>query len=141
MNPRRRNGKIARLPDAIRDQVNQMIHDGLPYDNISAWLADQGHPGICKMNLSRWAHGGYRDWLDEQHDLQLERDRYNWALEMAERKDDRTMVNAARQLNAMHFFDAVNRMDSVELSKMLDRRPEKFITLLNSFSKHRKGGG
>jgi len=49
------------------------------------------------------------------------------------------MLNAARQLNAMHFFDAVARMDSVELTKMLDRRPEKFITLINSFHKDRHG--
>jgi hypothetical protein len=136
---RRRNGKISRLPEAIRNQVNQKLQDGVPYDQIIAWLAEQGHPGILKMNLSRWTHGGFQDWLDERHSLQQERDRYNWALEMAERKDDRTMVNAARQLNALHFFDAVSRMDSVELTKMLDRRPEKFITLINSFHKERHG--
>ena len=138
---RRRNGKIARLPEAIRQQLNQKLQDGLPYDEIIAWLSDQGHPGILRMNLSRWAHGGLQDWLEDQQLLKERRDQYDWALDMAERKDDRTMLNAARQLNALHFFDAINRMDSVELSKMLDRRPEKFLTLLNSFSKHRKGGG
>jgi hypothetical protein len=134
---RRRNGKIARLPENLRTLVNQKILDGVPYDQIITWLAEQGHPGILKMSLSRWTHGGFQDWLDDRHALKEQRDRYNWALEMAERKDDRTMIDAARQLNAMHFFDAVNRMDSVELTKMLDRRPEKFITLLNAYWKNR----
>lgn len=119
--------------------MNQLIHDGVSYEQIRAWLAAQGHPDIIKMNISRWFQGGYQDWLEERLALQQDRDRYAWAMDMAERKDDRTMVNAARQLNAMHFFDAVNRMDSVELSKMLDRRPEKFISLLNTFLKHRQG--
>ena len=134
----RRNGKIARLPEAVRTHVNQMIHDGVHYDKIIAWLGTQGHPGIIKMNLSRWAQGGYQDWLDERHAVKQDRERYDWALEMAEKHSDRTITRAVRQLNSLQFFDATNRMDTVELSKMLERRPEKYITLLNTFLKYIK---
>ena len=39
---RRGNGKIARLPKPIRDQVNQMILDGLTYPEIIQCLAENG---------------------------------------------------------------------------------------------------
>src|SRR5690349_3661200 len=32
---RRRSSKIAHLPESLRDQINQMLHDGLTYDEIT----------------------------------------------------------------------------------------------------------
>src|SRR5438477_2162347 len=51
---RRSTSKIARLPAAIRDTVNSMIHDGIPYDDITAKLTELGHPGFTHQNVSRW---------------------------------------------------------------------------------------
>jgi len=68
-----RNGKIARLPHAIREQLNRRIQDAQPGENILAWLnalpevqtilADQfnGLP-LSKQNLSEWRLGGFVDW-------------------------------------------------------------------------------
>ena len=58
-----RNGKIARLPLEIREQVNQVLRSGLTYAHILSKLAELGHPGISINSISTWKHGGYIEWL------------------------------------------------------------------------------
>src|SRR5205809_4248008 len=41
-----RNGKIARLPHPIREQVNRLLRNGNTYSNIISDLATMGYPGI-----------------------------------------------------------------------------------------------
>src|SRR4051794_1220467 len=68
-----RTGKIARLPLALREQINQRLADGEPGPDLLAelnglepvrqMLAAQfdGKP-INAQNLTEWKQGGYRDW-------------------------------------------------------------------------------
>ncbi|MGA2174774.1 MAG: hypothetical protein ABSH38_07305 [Verrucomicrobiota bacterium] len=69
-----RNGKIARLPLAIRDQLNQRLQDGEKGESLVQWLNSQpavqaamkahfASQPISPQNLSEWTQGGYRDWL------------------------------------------------------------------------------
>jgi hypothetical protein len=62
---RRRAGKIARLPAPVREQINLMLQDGLPYADIIAKLGEAGKL-INKDNLSRWRKADHQDWLAEQ---------------------------------------------------------------------------
>jgi hypothetical protein len=79
-----RTGKIARLPQAVRQELNRRLRDGLPGGKLLAWLNGlpevqavmaaefQGHP-IHKQNLSHWRMGGYQDSLEQeqrQHEVQ-----------------------------------------------------------------------
>ena len=66
---RRRAGKIARLPQHVRDRLNQMLLDGIPYAKIIANLGEAGK-GLNKDNLSRWRKADHQDWLAEQRNLQ-----------------------------------------------------------------------
>jgi hypothetical protein len=79
-----RTGKIARLPHAIRDRLNQRLQDGEKARSLVAWLnsspevqailaADFGAKPIRPQNLSEWRHGGYRDWLHHQQALEFAR--------------------------------------------------------------------
>ena len=77
-----RNGKIARLPQAMREQLNRRLNDGEPGKALVAWLNEQpgvkavlqgqfgGRP-ISEQNLSEWKQGGYRDWLRHQETCDL----------------------------------------------------------------------
>ena len=59
-----RNGKVARLPEPLRNRINLMLEEGLPYRDIIANLQQAGdlpYP-ISEMNLSNWCRGGFRDW-------------------------------------------------------------------------------
>jgi len=72
-----RKGKIARLPRAIRDELNRRLDNGEAGVNLVAWLNELpetrqvlaekfgGRP-ITAQNMSEWTHGGYLDWLNLQ---------------------------------------------------------------------------
>jgi len=63
---RPRNGKVARLPEPIRNQINLMLEDGLPYrailDRLPHSTAPPLHYSLSEMNLSNWKNGGFQDW-------------------------------------------------------------------------------
>jgi hypothetical protein len=72
-----RNGKIARLPLSIRQQLNQRLQDGQKGRPLVAWLnglpevqavlaAEFNGKPIAECNLSRWKNGGYESWEEEQ---------------------------------------------------------------------------
>jgi len=68
-----RNGKIARLPGFVREELNTRLDDGEQGESLLDWL--QGLPEvqaslqenfhgapITKQNLSEWRKGGFREW-------------------------------------------------------------------------------
>jgi hypothetical protein len=73
-----RTGKIARLPLAIRAELNQRLRDGEKGRNLILWLNGlpevkavlaaefKGEP-ITEANFSRWKRGGYQTWEKEQN--------------------------------------------------------------------------
>ena len=75
----RGNGKIARLPRPIRDQINHWLADGFSYPDIIKRLGDHGK-GLKPDHLCEWKKRGYKDWLAEQDKT---------ARETAEREDRR----------------------------------------------------
>ena len=69
-----RIGKIARLPQNIRDQINEKLYNGEHGVQILYWLNELpvvqgimqecfGGEPISPQNLSNWNQGGYLDWL------------------------------------------------------------------------------
>jgi len=77
-----RNGKIARLPRAVREELNHRLRDGEEGKKLVVWLNElpevkavlgaefAGKP-IREQNLSEWRKGGYRDWLAHQEALEV----------------------------------------------------------------------
>lgn len=72
-----RHGKIARLPQPIREQINHRFDNGEEGKTIAAWLntlpevsslmaAEFDAQPINENNLSNWKLGGYRDWEAQQ---------------------------------------------------------------------------
>jgi hypothetical protein len=70
---RTRQGKIARLPHVLREEINRRLSDGETGGTILSWLNahvdavriwDQHFEGApaTAQNLSEWRLGGYRDW-------------------------------------------------------------------------------
>jgi hypothetical protein len=77
-----RNGKIARLPLAVRQELNRRLDEGEQGKMLVAWLnglpevqatvaAEFGGKPIREQNLSEWKQGGYRDWLAKQEALEI----------------------------------------------------------------------
>src|SRR5438270_9233815 len=77
-----RNGKIARLPLAVRQELNRRLDDGEQGKKLVAWLnglpavqaivaTEFGGKAIREQNLSEWKQRGYRDWLAKQEALEI----------------------------------------------------------------------
>jgi hypothetical protein len=76
-----RNGKIARLPHPIREQINRRLQNWDEAKQIAEWLNAlpevrtvtgeefDGQP-INETNLSNWKLEGYRDWEAQQNALE-----------------------------------------------------------------------
>jgi hypothetical protein len=69
-----RRGKIARLPRAVRDELNIRLDDGQEADDILPWLNALPEVqkiiterfngvGVSPQNLSAWRQGGFQEWL------------------------------------------------------------------------------
>ena len=72
-----RNGKIARLPAEIREQLKKRMGNHESSTTLLAWLnalpAVQavvtqafGGKAVMRQNLSEWRHGGHAEWRREQ---------------------------------------------------------------------------
>jgi hypothetical protein len=85
-----RNGKIARLPKQIREQINLRLDNGETAAALVKWL--NGLPEVQKLlteqfagkpitpqNLSQWRNGGYIEWSRHQ----LLRDQTRWTTEQS----------------------------------------------------------
>src|SRR4051794_11128569 len=99
----RRKGNVARLPKAVRDKINVMIQDGVPYAAIIKQLGDDGK-GLCNSNLTRWKDGGYQDWLLEQTWLADTRAKQESAADVSSDFDGTQVNHAALQLGSLHIF-------------------------------------
>ena len=96
---RTRNGKIARLPYEIREQLNQRLERSQPSPKVLEWLNAlpevqevlkedfDGEP-VSRQNLSQWRQGGFEEW-QARRDLCLgSEDLVHCAQEMDEHTDD-----------------------------------------------------
>ena len=72
-----RTSKITRLPEPLREELNQRLRNGEPAHIILPWLnarpevialVEEHYGGnlISPQNLSDWNQGGYREWLTRQ---------------------------------------------------------------------------
>ncbi len=77
-----RNGKIARLPRLIRDELNRRLENGEQGVQLVNWLNGlpeardvlrrdfDGRP-VNEVNLTDWKNGGFLDWQAHQEALAL----------------------------------------------------------------------
>ncbi|HEY1662820.1 MAG TPA: hypothetical protein VGI03_10415 [Verrucomicrobiae bacterium] len=72
-----RVGKIARLPQHVRIQLNRRLQNGEPGNKLVPWLNQDedvqevledlfASRPITKQNLSEWKQGGYVEWLKNE---------------------------------------------------------------------------
>ena len=102
-----RRGKIARLPQHLREVINRHLRDGEDGKSLVAVLnrmpevkavmaAEFGGRPIREQNLSEWRQGGYREWVAQQEALEMAGRLGEEAAELREKGGDLTEHLALR---------------------------------------------
>jgi hypothetical protein len=105
-NGHKRNGKIAKLPQATRERINTWLDDGYSYPHIIEKLGQVG-AGLKPGHFTHWYQGGYQDHLnhkDRRDDLQTVRE---WAADLPELNDGPQFRDAVIQLGFTEIFRAL----------------------------------
>lgn len=130
----RRNGKVARLPFALREQINRMLGDGLPYKTI---IQNLGEPGkhLNEDNLSNWRLGGYQDFLKAQ----VINDRAHTQTQVAADVvreigdlDPSKLQRACKEIALLQYLDTIMDHGEELARDALQKNPAKMITLMNA---------
>ena len=142
-----RNGKIARLPLFIRNQLNQRLSEGESGVKLVEWLNDEamldlqkdaeGHRiPITEQNLSEWRSGGYQDWLRHEEARQFLKDMAEQAGELDTAADGKSICDR---------FGALLAVDMARLAKKFlqqetddDKRWERLKEISKELSRLRR---
>src|SRR6266568_506689 len=130
----RRNGKVARLPLVLREQINHLIEDGVPYKVIIEKLGDAGKH-LNEDNISNWRLGGYQDYLKAQ----AINDRARYQTEAAAdvlrdsgHVDPAQVKRVCQEIALLHYMDTLMEHGEQIAQDSLKKNPAKMITLINA---------
>jgi hypothetical protein len=127
-----RNGKIARLPTDIRDELNQRLENGEEASTLLPWLNAlpevqtilkenfDGAP-ITKQNLSEWRQGGFREWQIRRELIVQARHLSDSAEEMDEYVDIPLLAGNLAALLAARYAALLNTWDGEPDPKFEDK--------------------
>lgn len=136
-------GKIGRMSDALREQVNKMLRDNRPAEEIIAFCEANGFPGISPQNVSNWKANGFTKWLRQQALADNLRQRREWALQLArEAREDGVdgmslASDAASALAIDQITEALEGFNGAELQGLMAEKPQHFFDLVGALSKIR----
>ena len=136
---RARNGKVARLPKQMRDQINQMLDDNLHYHSIIKSLGDQGKD-LEADHIRRWKSGGYRDYLREQRLIEQCRERRERVFNHLSGDDNITSFQATQQIATAQICETIVGLGGEILREALLANPLNYFRMLNSFARLTTGG-
>lgn len=138
-------GKIGRMSAEDRGQVNRLIRDNRPAEEVIALCKRLGEPGVTPQNVSAWKANGYRDWERRQERIEEMAGRREFAVQLAakaaEEGDSELNLasNAAAALGVDAIMNALEEFDPALLKNLLAEKPEKFMQVLDTLSGLRQG--
>ena len=118
-----RTGKIARLPEKIRDEVNRRLLDGQTGSKILPWLnalpevvaaLEEDFEGlrISDQNLSDWRKGGFEDWKLKRERLERTRELARYAAEQS-RANGASIAEGAQAIASGKLLELLETLDEV----------------------------
>jgi len=144
-----RTGKIARLPLAVREELNARLRDNESGQIILEWLNGlevtkeilerhfAGEP-ISDANLSIWRQGGFAEWMREQDDIERIHRLQEVSLRLAKASggnlsEGLLALNVGRIQEALEqFWDGLREVESTEEGNEKDAAITKLLTSLTN---------
>ena|SRR5436190_12584475 len=133
-----RTGKVARLPKEVRDHLNQMLLDGVPFAHIIDRLGEHGKE-LNEDNVSNWKKGGYKDWLMELERKEALTATRDAALTLVKEKAGGTVQDAGRAIAAAQLFELLISFDPTAFAKALADKPELYLRLISVLARLSEG--
>lgn len=135
-----RQGKIARLPHRLRDQVNRRLLDGETSRTILQWLnAEDDAVAVWEslfegapanpQNLSEWRNGGYKEWLQRRQRSENLKTLSSYAVDLA--KAGGNISDGAAAIAAGQLLEALETSATDE-----DADLSKLVTAVTSLQKN-----
>jgi hypothetical protein len=135
--PHARKGKIARLPFAIREQINQRLLDNQNYPAIIKFVNAEcdlrGSAMITDGNLSEWRAGGFADWLQDRDRIERTKHLSEYCLRMANAGGNSMNLPAA--IAGGQLMEVLEGFDPAILKETLAEKPETWLGILEMISK------
>lgn len=132
-----RKGKIARLPFAVREEINRRLLDNENGVKLVAWINTtqqlRDAAAITEQNLSEWRGGGFDDWLKNQDKVQRTKDLAEYCLRVAKAGGGSMDLPAA--IAGGHLMEVLEDFDPKDLKDMIKEDPKNYIELITSLSK------
>jgi hypothetical protein len=116
-----RVGKIARLPRAVRDELNRRLDNGEQGKRLLVWLNGlaevklvmdrefEGRP-ISKGSLHEWKNGGFADWRIQQETVAVAKEFMAGGIEFGTVSDE--VVRNIEAAAMAHYAAALHRSNS-----------------------------
>lgn len=132
------NGKIARLPNALRDQICAMIRDSVPYKTI---LETLGKPvrHITERNLTNWKSNGYQQWLRENERTHYLQTAADLAIAAAKSNEDLHVHEAGIHLAAKQMFEALTELGPQSIRDALAGDQDNYTRIANALARLGEG--
>src|ERR1051326_2081093 len=127
----RGNGFVARLPKVMRDQLNQMMLDGVSYPQIIKRLGEPASH-LKPDHLYQWKKRGHKDWLVQQDWLAERRARRESAADLIQDCDATQVNQSALHLGTLYIFDALRDLRAGSLDDKLGGDSAAFARRLNA---------
>src|SRR5882672_8507848 len=130
----RGNGKIARLPKLIRDQVNNWLLDGLTYPDIIQRLGEHGKD-LKPDHISQWKKRGYQDWLRQREWLEHLTSKSEFSADILTAPDSSALHEAGLRVAAAQMLDQLMRFGTALNTGDPQGQPETLARLANALSR------
>jgi hypothetical protein len=138
-----RRGKIARLPLAIREDLNHRLLENQTARKICAWLNalpevkailatfNDGNPAgpIDDRNISDWRQGGFEDWRRRRDSIEETRELAQWSVKLAKASGGNISEGAAAILGGQ-ILEVLEGLVKLKSDMAGDEKsPEKMLAI------------
>lgn len=131
--------KIAKLPPEVREELNLMLRQRVPYDQLLARLGSRAE-GINTSNLSRWKKTGYRVWLAEQERREDAQVQLELLFDLVQEKDNCKLHEATQQIAALRISQLLAAFDASSLTAAFQEHPQALVRLVQTLPSLSRAG-